>query len=257
MLDYASLNSSGGALDQATHKIIWKASDIPHLKFLEPGQEGSVEFVVNLIEKIPVASNLDKNFTIFSKATIDSPDVPTILEGNKIIAGNMINLKVNSKLILDVKGYFYDTMIQNSGAIPPQVGKDTTYTLHWKVSNILNDVVDAKVESEIKTGVTFTGKFFPEDARIVYNERNNSILWEIGNLEAGTGSIYPAKEVAFQVKINPAENKIGDEVELISSTTLKAKDVFTGNMLSVSADRKTSSLDEDKNLKSKDGEVVP
>jgi len=250
VLDYGSLEMEKGALDN-NHKITWKAADIPGLRYLEPGQGGSVSYRINVKENIPVSNSNDKNFTIISASKIDSPDIPAIIEGNKIIAGNVLNIKLNSKLLLDVKGYYYDSQISNEGPVPPVIGQTTTYTIHWRVYSVSNDITDAKVEAVLPTGLTMTKKISPEDAHLTYNERNNSIIWEIGNMSAGTGIINSPKEVSFQVALTPAENQLSRSVNILEKSVFSAKDLFTSGQLSIEAGEKNTQLTEDRKLNGK------
>lgn len=250
ILDYASLNLKGGSYDAGTKIITWKASDYKELKNLAPGQGGSIKFSIRIKDIIPVVSVNDKNFIVSTLAKIDSPDVPTPVSVNKIIAGNQMDMKLNSKLVLDVKGYFVDANIPNSGPIPPKVGEETTYTLHFSALNISNDIVDAKVETILPTAVVFTGKIFPEGSSLIYNERNNSILWNVGAMNAGVGITSSPREVAFQVKIKPSINQAGDDAPLLGKSNFSAKDSFTGESLSFTAEAKTSKLPEDPTIKS-------
>ncbi|OGI29830.1 MAG: hypothetical protein A2288_03665 [Candidatus Moranbacteria bacterium RIFOXYA12_FULL_44_15] len=248
VLDYSELDSTGGYYDAEKKTITWKASDHPELKNLEPGKGGMIRFSIKVKNVIPIASANDKNFVISSISKIDSPDIPTPISMNKIIAGNKMDMKLNSKLVLDVKGYHTDPNISNSGAIPPKVGQETTYAIHWIARNVSNDVTSARVESVLPTGVTMTGKIFPEDAKVSYNERNNSISWEIGNIGAGTGILSSPKEVSFQVKVKPSVEQVGREMPLLNSSTFSAKDSFTGADLSVVFEGKTTELREDASL---------
>jgi hypothetical protein len=245
VLDYAGIKTSGGYFDINKKTITWKSSDHKDLKLLNPNQEGKIEYSVRVKDNLPVSSENDKNFTISAIAKIDSPDIPTPVHMNKIISSNTINMKVNSKIMMDVKGYYNDLTIPNDGPIPPEVGQETTYTMHWKVSNVNNDVTDAKVESVLPTGVTMTSKISPEDANLHYNERTNSVVWEIGNIPAATGITSPAKEVAFQIKIIPAVNQVGQRVQILKESKFSAHDIFTNENLFTSFGEKTTSLQED------------
>ncbi|HPN96790.1 MAG TPA: hypothetical protein PLK35_03410 [Candidatus Moranbacteria bacterium] len=248
VLDYTTLETNGGYYDASNKTITWKASDHSDLKNLVPGQSGSIEFLIKVKEVIPVSSANDKNFVISSIAKIDSPDVPTIVQSNKIIAGNKMDMKLNSKLVVDVKGFFTDPNITNSGPIPPKVNNETTYTLHWLLTNVSNDVTGAKVEAVLPTGVVMTGKIWPEDSKITYNERTNSITWEVGNISSGIGILSSAKEASFQVKIKPSANQAGNIVGLLNESKITAKDSFTGEDLSGKGDEKSTQLREDSGI---------
>lgn len=251
ILDYTTLETNGGSFDEESKTITWKASDHPELKNLEPGQGGEINFAVAVKSVIPVASSNDKNFIVSSIVKIDSPDIPTPEGANKIIAGNRMDMKLNSKLVLDVKGYYADTSIPNFGPLPPKINAETTYTIRWKVLNISNDVNGAKVEAVLPTGVNMTGKIYPDDSKITYNERNNSVLWDIGNISAGSGITSSPKETSFQVKIKPSPDQFGSEPDLLQKPTLSAKDQFTGEDLVSQGEKKTTELREDESVAGK------
>ena len=240
-----------GAFDSTSKTITWKASDFKNLAHLEPGDQGKIEFSIKVNDVIPVASANDKNFVISSIAKIDSPDIPTPIDSNKIIAGNKIDLKLNSKMIIGVKGFYNDAQIKNSGPLPPVVGQETTYTLHWSAINVSNDLTNSKVSMDLPTGVKYTGKKYPENSNLTYNERTNSLVWDIGNLPSGTGVISSAKEIAFQVVIKPSPNQIDSAVGLTGTSTFSGHDTFTNEDLSATAEKINTSLREDPVAKDK------
>lgn len=248
VLDYATLDMTGGQYDTDSRTIIWKAADYRELKNLLPGQSGVIKFSIDVKDILPIASANDKNFVISSLAKIDSPDVPTPISMNKIISGNKMDIKLNSKLILDVRGYYDDANIPNSGPIPPKVSEESTYTMHYIIKSVSNDISDAKVETNLPTSVVMTGKIFPEGSPLTYNERTNSITWNAGSLTAGTGILSPGKEVAFQVRIKPSADQVDDEAPLLGESTFSAKDLFTGENISVKISGKSTHLLEDASL---------
>ena len=254
-LDYQSLELPGGAYDSSTHTITWKAADFPVLKNLEPGGSGSIKFSVNVKKDLPVESKDDKNFIVSSLARIDSPDVPTPIEMNKIISGNQMNIKVNSKLLFEVLGFYNDSKFANSGPIPPRVDQETTYVLHLRAGSVSNDLADAKVEAFLPTGVTMLPEKSPEDAALSFNSRTNSIVWNIGSIPSGTGVLSEQKEVAFKIRVKPSEDLLGQKMIILSKPVFSAKDVFTGEILSVKEEDKSTYLKEDQSITTR-GEVA-
>lgn len=256
VLDYSTLKIEGGSFDLKEKTITWKASGIKNLTNLDPGQEGKIGFSIQVKKNIEIKSSNDKNFVISSVAKIDSPDIATPISMNKVISGNKIDIKLNSKLILDAKGYYTDPNIPNSGPIPPKVGEETTYVIHWFVSSVSNDLENAKVEASLSPGTQMTGAVFPDGVQINYNERTNLISWNIGNISAGTGVLSSPKEVSFQIKIKPSPDQVGQEVNLMSESKLTVKDSFTGEDLKKSADKKTTRLPEDSSVGSSNHKVI-
>ncbi|HAT74272.1 MAG: hypothetical protein US30_C0002G0007 [Candidatus Moranbacteria bacterium GW2011_GWF2_36_839] len=248
LLDYSSLRLKNGSFDINKKIITWKASDISELVNLGANQSGMLNFTVKVSNTFPVGEEKDKNFIIHSVAKIDSPDVPTPISMNKIISSNEINMKVNSKVAVSVKGYYADKSIPNFGPIPPKVGQETTYTIHWKALNISNDVSGAKVVATLPTNAQMTGKIFPEGANLNYNSRTNEMVWTIGNMKSGTGLLLPSPEVAFQVKITPSPDQVGREVGLLEKTNIFAKDLFTGEDIKGEYEAKNTNLTEDSSI---------
>lgn len=247
-LDYATLNIEGGYYDSKEKNIIWKTPDYKQFKNLAAGQSGTIRFSIKVKKALPINNENDKNFLISSVAKIDSPDIPTPIAMNKIIAGNKVDIKVNSELVLEVKGFYNDKTIANSGPIPPKVNNDTTYTIHWIIKNFSNDIGEARVESSLPTGVVYTGKLSPENADFDYNERTNSIVWNLGNVPAGTGIINSAKEIAFQIRVRPSASQQGRLMNILNESVFSAKDLFTSTNLTVKVERKDNILREDSSL---------
>ncbi len=253
VLEYASLDMRGGNFDAVNNLISWKASDIKDFKNLSPGQGGEINFLIKLKSNIPLTDDNKKNFVISSLASIDSPDIPTPISSNKIISSNQMNIKVNSKMLLEESGFYNDMTIANTGPIPPRVGQETTYTIHWKVRNVSNDISNAQVSASLPTNAVMTGKFFPENARVNYNERTNALIWDIGKIDAGKGILNDPLEVAFQVKIKPSPDQSRKEVGILGISTFSADDLFTGEHLSVASEAKDTNLSEDKELMKMEG----
>lgn len=245
VINYAQIRLETGHYDSPLKSITWKASDIPELANLEPGKSGQIRFSLPILNKFPIESENDKNFTLTTTAKIDSPDVPTPVGSNKIISSSTMDLKLNSKIILESKGYYTDQKMTNTGPMPPMVGEETTYTMHWFVTNVNNDVSDVKVVSSLPTGVKWKGKAQPESENITYNERTNQITWEVGRMKNGVGVLSDKREVYFQIGFIPQTNQVDSQPVILNESVLTAKDLFTTEELRSVAEQKTTSLMED------------
>ncbi len=245
VLDFSRLELRSGSYDVFKNKFTWKASDLPELFNLAPGAKGKISFSVPILGQIPVKGENDENFRIISVASIDSPDIPNPLNANKIVSSNRIEAKLNSRVVLQALGYYKNEQIQNSGPLPPEVGKETSYVISWKVINVSNDISDTEVVSSLPSGVKWTGKFYPSQESIFFNERTNQIIWKIGNLKNGTGILDSPREVNFQISFAPQENQVGNTAVLLNPSVLKARDIFTGADVRVETKEKTTNLPED------------
>ena len=245
ILDFSKLKVEKGSFDGKTGIITWKASDVPALQNIDSQVSGSVYFSVPVKSMIPVEKNTDKNFTVSSVATIDSPDIPVPNNSKKIIGSDKLELKLASKVIFNVRGYYNDSKIKNSGPMPMKVGSSTTFTLHWLIDNISNDISDAKVVSSLPSGISWTGKIYPENENIAYNERTNQITWNPGDIAAGTGVLTPQREVMFQVRVTPQSNQAGEPIVLLNESVFSATDDFTNQNITLNKENKDTQLYED------------
>jgi hypothetical protein len=247
ILDYSRIDMSEGKgeFDAEKKTIIWKASEIPDFKMLAPGAQGEINFSISVKDIVPVSGSKDKNFSFSAIARMDSPDIPTPEGANKVVASNSVNVKLNSKLLASLQGFFNDADIANSGPIPPKVGQESTFTLHLKIANVSNDVTDAKVAMTLAPGVKWKNNFLPKDASMSYNDRTNELDWNVGSLAAGTGVVTDSKEAIFQVSIVPSQNQVGDFAPLVTQTVFSAKDSFTKESLELKIGAKNTNLLED------------
>jgi hypothetical protein len=247
ILDYSQIEmrDGKGEFDQKKKTITWKASEVPEFKTMASGAEGSITFSIPVKNIIPVAGPNDKNFSFSAIAWMDSPDIPTPEDANKVIASNSVAVKLNSKILAGFQGFFNDSEMSNSGPIPPKVGEETTFTLRLKITNISNDVTDAKAAITLAPGIKWKNNFLPRDASVNFNDRTNELVWNVGNLSAGIGIITDPKEFVFQVGVIPTQNQSGDFASLASDVVFSAKDSFTGESLKVELKEKNTNLTED------------
>lgn len=250
LLDTSRLATGGGAYDAARKIIVWKASDVPSLRRIEPGESGEISFTVPVLETV---TGGEKNNIIRSVAKIDSPDVPTTLGANKIIGSNTLLVKLHSLVGVDVQALYTNSFFPNSGPFPPQVGKETSYTLLLQVMNSSNDLKQTRLFVLLPTGVKYTGKFSSESETVNFNERTNELTWELGTLA-------PVREtprtLAFQVSAVPSSSNVEHPLILINSTALTAVDAFTNQEIRVEKGETNSWLRYDETYANISGNVI-
>ncbi|EKE16469.1 MAG: hypothetical protein ACD_11C00012G0002 [uncultured bacterium] len=250
ILDKKKVEIDKGYFDLSTNIITWKSSDLPQLLSLDPGTTGEISFSVPVVSDLKMKDSEDKNFIINSVAKIDSSNYLDPSGVNKIVVSNELNLKLNSKVYFETGGFYTDSDVKNYGPMPMTVGKETSFAIHWSVANSSNDLTGARVVSSLPTGVKWTGRIYPSGENIKYDERTNEVVWEIGNVSAGSGFYNSNKEVVFQVAVVPQENQVKEELKLVNVSQLFAKDSFTGRDVNIENKEKTTQLQEDKTINS-------
>jgi len=316
-IDFNTLQVSNGSYDNR-YKITWSAFNVPTLAVLSPKEEDEVTFKIRVKDQIEINDADDKNFLIKNKATISKFDFDSdSSEFEKKIASNTSTVKINAFLFVRAKGYFNDDgRIANKGAIPPQVGKETFYTVHWNLGNLFNSSRDITVVSilpewskwtgnyikpngEISLGDSSNGTFDPDeeadnenkviaegldDAKdnnnetnldkdnqltteqipvekkaeeeFYYNVKTREIVWKIPRLEANTGTVYPPREVVFQISVMPESVDIGDVLKIMDKVEVSGYDEFTGEKITNIENELTTELPDDNSIRIEEGVVV-
>lgn len=247
-LDLATLQFLGntpGAYDQSRKVIFWKASDVPALARIEPGQSGRVSFDIKSFADLEKKFSGVRNPVIKSVAKIDSPDIPAIVGITKVVASATLAVKLNTVVKVSLEGRYFDSVLPNSGPMPPVVGQETSYTFHLALSNSSSEVKNTRASIVLPTGIRYTERKSPDTEQVLYNERSNELIWDPGILSPGA-----TREFVFQLAVTPDSSSLNKEVLLISRVVITGGDAFTGHALQLEKDRKTSNLPEDKNLSS-------
>ena len=217
-LDLSTLKATYGTPQQGGKSILWESRDVGRLRFLGRGDEGIVEFWVDVLEEWEQLSSQDKDFSIITTVVLSD-----IREEFRVL--------VSAKLAIEQTGRFQDDVFGNQGPLPPQAGTSTTYTITWTASNLYSDVQNVKVKASLAQGVVLSGNIFPQDSSLVYDSVSREVVWDAGDIVAGAGTFGPAASVAFQVSFTPQEFHIGTTPELISEARITGDDIFTNRLV--------------------------
>ena len=255
-LDHSSLDLREGSFDGNTQTITWKASNLPELEFLSPGQEGTVKFSIRIKNTLPINNYSDKNFEVSNTVKIDSLQAPLSLKDIDIAGNSELSNKIKSVLTIQAQAYYNDDSIANSGPIPPKVGNTTTYTIKWGLTNTSNDLSNIKVEAFLPPHVKWIGKFIPSNADLKYNYQTGKLIWDIGDTPATTGILLPVKEVVFQVSITPGLSNVGSLLELIGQSKAYGNDDFTGLEITDADKPIDTNLPDDLTVSRRQGTVI-
>ena len=242
--DFVTIQAPEGDFTAGENSIIWDWRRVGDLQILPPQSEGKVEFWVKLKDEWEIKSSADKN-----------PQIKTTVFLSQV-KEEFVN-KVNSKVVLTQKGYFNDEAFGNSGPLPPEVGRTTTYTIGWQIKNYYNDLKNVKVKATLPDSVNLTGKIFPEEQadKITFDSQSREIIWNIGELTAGQGILTSSFDIYFQIAFLPGENLRGQTPELISTATITSQDGWTGEIIEATSSSIDTSLPDDDSVSAEEGRV--
>ncbi|MSU54634.1 MAG: hypothetical protein EXS48_02225 [Candidatus Staskawiczbacteria bacterium] len=228
--DLSTLQSSDGQVRANDNLIVWDAKQISRLQNLKSQEEVKVSFTVKLKNNWIPSDAEKNNVVVKNKVTVSNVDQEFVT-------------KVNSKIELSQKAYHStQSGIENSGPIPPEVGKATTYAVVWQVKNYFNNLKNVKVKAALPSSVFLSDAMFPEDqaSNFSFDSASREIVWLVGNLasEASTS-------LTFQISLTPTSMQQGSTAALLSQATIYGEDQSTGAVAQSGAGTINASLPDD------------
>jgi hypothetical protein len=253
-LDRSSVSVSGGFYRSIDNTIIWSSNSMSDLESVQSGAEGRLSFSFASLPNVTGAlrsPNIILSVDAKAKRSVDSA-VP-----EELVSSVTRTVKFSSDLLLTTRIVHSSGPIVNIGPIPPKAEKETTYTIAWSVANGANDVREAKVVTILPSYVRFTGSSSPLDEKISFNPIGGEVVWDIGEVPAGTGISKPRREVAFQVALLPSLSQVGTSPKITEENTLVGLDSFTNTLVKDIKNGLTTRIITDPLFKNGDEIVLP
>ncbi len=256
-LDERQMRIDDGSWRASSKSAVWNAGTADILRNLDPGDGGTFRFRFAFFAELAPRSSLDKNFEVKLAAKISPGSVPPGFSGADIRGSDAAEVKLASRLQLVRRGFYFSSLLPNSGPMPPKVGAKTTFTVSWSLINSTNDLDGLVVRAPLPPYVTWEGTHVAEGENIDFNSASGEIIWKVGLLKAGEGFLRPARGVAFQIGFIPGANQAGESPELVGETTAEGRDLFVDLSLSATAPDLTLQLEDDPKVEHSQTRVVP
>jgi len=215
--------------------FIWDAQSEQSLKKIAPDQKGKVRFTARLLSVFPYSSLDKRDLKITGKASFTSNKVGDLEGFNFNVDSNDLEAKVNTDLSLAEEARYYTLEYEKagSGPLPPKVGESTTYRVYWTVSNTSSDAENVRLQTILPEGVNFGEDSFTSlGNNIKYNSETREVLWDLGRVQAYTGSVLPGAQAWFDVILNPSASQVGQILPLTGETKISGRDLFTEEEIS-------------------------
>jgi len=218
--------------------ITWTKNEIPALEEIKLGQEGEINFSVDLAAFDN--NDLGKELSVNSYAQYGVNNQTIKSADNK---SNVIVSQINSDLSLSEKVLYFneDNTPVGSGPLPPKVGEKSGFRVYWVVKNNLHELSDTKVVFDLPANVNFDEKSSTNVGSLNYDASNRQVVWEIGRLPV---SVYRA-DAEFGISITPLSSDQNKILVLSLGSTINATDTETKNVITKKTDAKTTKLEDD------------
>ena len=178
-----------------------------------------------------IYDKLDKNFSFILEAEVSGYESKPSGQRELVKSIATKEVRIASRAELESQLLYSSGPFSNSGSLPPEVGKATTYTVVWSLSNYYNDISDVVVRASLPSYIKWIGAVSPSSENVSHYSSTNEVVWRIETVDSATGVINPKKEMAFQVSFVPSTSQIGDVAEIAGRASFEAEDDFTGFIL--------------------------
>lgn len=237
-LDWKSLRNEKGGELRNNNTLIWTKNEISELEQVKPGDEGEINFSINL--KPFAEGDLGKNLNVVSYAQYSVDNKTVSGDENK---SNTITSRINSDLSLNEQIRYFDdnNTPVGSGPLPPKVGEKSSFRVYWVVKNNLHELTDAKVVLNLPPYVNWDEKASTNVGNLNYDASNRQVVWEIGRLPV---SVYRA-DAQFNISLTPAESDRDTILVLSPGSIVTATDTETKETITKKIEAKTTKLEDD------------
>jgi hypothetical protein len=238
-LNRSSITADGGYYRSSDDTIIFNRETTNQLASFNPGDSGRLGFSFNILNSAALKSGqqiIDMEITA-NGLRAEGNTVP-----NELLFSSAKKIKVATDLILSSASSYYSGPFKNVGLLPPRADKETTYTITWALTNTLNDLSGVTVSGSLPSYVKWLGVVSPESESVSYNPVGGEVTWSPGLVKAGTGRGASPKQVSFQVSLLPSLSQVGKVPVLLTETTARGIDIFTGATISDSREAVTTDL---------------
>ncbi len=240
-----SQKTNKGFFDSNTQIIRWNKSYEEDLESILPSNNVSAAFTFNTLKSGISESSRINNPTIIADITVRAKRRLESGVPEDIISSIRKTIKVETDARFSAQITHNTGPIENEGGIPPRVGARTDYTVTWAVTNTFNDLSGAKVSAVLPDYVTWNNIAVGPGEKLSYNPDSREVLWDLGNVKAGTGGKVSLRQVSFQIGFVPSQSQVQTAPKLVGVANFTARDTFTDTVISGGSDALTTELPTD------------
>jgi hypothetical protein len=233
LFDRRSVQVQNGFFRSIDNVVVWDQTSNPVFASIAPKERGSVGFSFNIVNRVNFP-NPQMGIEV---------NVKTATGG--ILSSTSKSIKISSIMTLNAKLLYASGPLKNTGPVPPQAEKETTYTVTLALGSSLNDLGGVSVRMFLPTYVRWLEKFSPPTEKFTYNMLSGELIWLVGDLKGGTGFSSSPREVSFQVAFLPSISQVGTEPIIVRDIEAQGEDRFTGWQERVNVNLLTTNLAND------------
>lgn len=227
ILDKQSVRAEQGFYDSSRNVVLWEKTTMSELAVLNPGDSGRGNF--SFATLLPNVSALAayKNQELTLEVSVKGKRSDDAQVPEEVLSTMVKKVRITSEINITPQLMQKTGPLSNKGSVPPIAEKETTYTVVWALTNSLNDVRDVKATASLPPYVTWLNIISPTTEKISMTPEGK-IVWDVGEMKAGTGYTTSPRRVYFQVSFVPSLSQVGTAPTIVSDVKIEGVDRFSG-----------------------------
>lgn len=233
IIDRESIKTTNGFYRSSDDVIFWDKTQEEKLALVKPGEVREVSFNMNVLKSSPelikALRRTSANLVVSIKAKrLNENNVP-----EEIVSGTSEEIRLESSLALNSGLSFASGPFKNTGAFPPVVNKETTYTYVGKIYNTTNSVKNAVFTAKLPPNTVWKNVYSSDlsSGSVSYSDSRREITINLGDIPSGTGEDEDPRQFAFQLGFTPTLTEKGKVPNILLQPRIVGLDTFTNRNL--------------------------
>ncbi|MDO8482741.1 MAG: hypothetical protein Q7S86_02900, partial [bacterium] len=255
VFDPSSVELSNGFYRSYDKTILWDQTLKPDLAVFNPDDDMTLSFSLGTLPEDVVRSIKGPSMNLVVTVTGKRQNEAGLSQ--EVSSSISKDIRIASSLGISTRSLYFSGAFTNTGPIPPRVDADTSYTIVWSLTNGSGDLSNVKAVATLPSYVKWLGVVEPKTEKISYNPVGGQVVWEAGDLKAGTGFAGSPREISFQVSLMPSVSQIQSSPVLVTEAIASGDDSFAGQTVTAfSRNPLTTELPTDISFKPGQGTVI-
>lgn len=238
VLDKESVRVTDGFYRSGDNTILWDKKTNSNLEEISAGQSGSVAFTFrtkalaygDVVFKNPeITLNVSSSGLRISEEEVQEEIKSTSFSRIKFISG--LDLFASS---VRSTGDF--------GPIPPEVDKETSYTINLELKNTSNMLENGVLTAHLPNYVKWNNVINSNGETVNYDPISRVVEWKVGEVDSFVGYTLPSRKVSFQVSLIPSSSQLGSTPSLVDNIRFSALDLFVNKTIEDVAENVTTEI---------------
>lgn len=256
LVDKSSVQVQNGFYNSSDNSITWGRDTFDALGVVDPGETGTIGFTFNTLS-LYQQNQLVQNPQIAIEISISGKQPQEGTYSKSVDGFERKLIKFGTNFQITNQSFYVTGPFTNTGPIPPQADKKTTYTIKWTLTNSANEVGGVVVRGSLPPYVHFLNVVSPTNADIKIDPVSGDIVWRAGSIPKGAGFGGNPVTAYFQVELTPSVSQIGQIPILVNSVQATGTDMYTTMPVSANYREVTTRLLNDGTYHLGDEKVVP